>query len=227
MLRPPLSPPEDPEPAPWQYWRIPARQVSSLKRLAQAYSANDAIVAFYVQRLLAARVDHDLIDANQPSYCGRAVDCRAQLGLPPQHLGTVVTHINTNDIYPGQTLPSIAAQLRRALNAVDGLYARSMITLLDRTDDKSTIFYGASTRAGRDIEFSSWAKLRLGTLHFGPVLKAPAFVRRPRLTELRDINFIMPLTREGDVDLGVCLSEADANVLANDQAWAEIAEYIG
>lgn len=227
MLTPPPDAPHDREPAPWQYWRIAAQQVSSLKSHAQAYSANDAIVAFFVQRLLAARVAHGLMDTNQSSCCGRAVNCRAQLGLPPQHLGTAVTHVNTYDIRSGQNLASIAAQLRKALNDVDSLYARSMITLLDRTDDKTTIFYGANTRPGLDVEFSSWAKLPLATLNFGPMLNTPAFVRRPRLTELRDVHFIMPFTKEGDLDLGICLGRADAKALASDRTWTEIAEYLG
>lgn len=183
--------------------------------------------SIFCPALLAARVEHGLLDANQSSNCGRAGNCRAQLGLPPQHLGTAVTHINAYDIYPGQDLASIAAQLRKALNGVDSQYVRSMITPLERTDDKTTIFYGAKTRNGLDIEFSSWAKLPLATLDFGSILKTPVFVRRPRLTELRDINFIMPFTEEGHVDSGVSLGKPDANALMRDRPWRDVAEYIG
>lgn len=227
MLKPSQDPPQDTKPAPWRYWRIPSQQLSRLKDNAQAYSTNDAATAFFVKRLLTARVDHGLMTADQSARCGRAINCRDQLGLPPQHLGTAVTHINTDDIHPGHSLTFIAAALRKAVNTVDSLYSRSMITLLNNAEDKTTIFYGARTRAGLDVEFSSWAKLPLSTLDFGPILGIPAFVRRPRLTELRDINFIMPLTKDGHMDLGVCLSDDDASALASDQGWREVAEYIG
>ena len=73
---------------------------------------------------------------------------------------------------------------------------------------------------------SSWAHQRTENLQFGP-LGLPDFVRRQKFAPLESLSYLMPRTREGDVDLAACFREEDLAMLASDKTWTEVTEYIG
>ena len=53
------------------------------------------------------------------------------------------------------------------------------------------------------------------------------FIRRPNLPDGRNLYYMMPATREGDIDLVAGLSEEEFNGLQKDGKWKEYAELIG
>lgn len=53
------------------------------------------------------------------------------------------------------------------------------------------------------------------------------FIRRPNLPDGRNLYYMMPATREGDIDLIAGLSKEEFDVLQKDRKWNEYAEFIG
>jgi hypothetical protein len=53
------------------------------------------------------------------------------------------------------------------------------------------------------------------------------FIRRPNLPDGRNLYYMMPATREGDIDLVAGLSKEEFNSLQQDRKWNEYAELIG
>ena len=212
---------------PWVYYRFSASSAASLKKLAKAYSTNDAITAFVAQRHTDARAAAELIPKDEPVVLQRAMSIRKACGYPENYLGATAGSPH-NWIRPGDSLESIAAATRESLNIIDSHYARSFATALQTWDDSTTLFYGSEHRVGRDLVVSSWAKLMVAKTDFGPALGGyPGFVRRPNLPPAPGICYFMPITREGDVDVAICNTPGDHEVLREDKLWGKYAEYIG
>jgi hypothetical protein len=53
------------------------------------------------------------------------------------------------------------------------------------------------------------------------------FIRRPNLPDGRNLYYLMPATREGDIDLVAGLSKEEFNGLQKYREWNEYAEFIG
>lgn len=53
------------------------------------------------------------------------------------------------------------------------------------------------------------------------------FIRRPSLPEGRNLYYMMPATREGDIDLVAGLSKEEFDSLQKDREWNEYTEFIG
>ncbi|EXJ74069.1 uncharacterized protein A1O5_02363 [Cladophialophora psammophila CBS 110553] len=228
------------ETASWTYWRFPQDKVAELKKLAMSsstkqVSTNDAITAFYTQRLTAVRIADGRESRDESIRCLRAADARARLKppVPKGYLGHLVGLAYTE--WPAAStvvefpLSTVASDIRESLRKVDDHYFRSLATLISNTRDKRTISYGAQKKLAKDIFISSWAKMDLAdTCDFGPVLGGmPDFVRRPRLDELPDLSYIMPKDKEGDMALGACLFKADIDGLESDEEWKRFARYVG
>ena len=82
-------------------------------------------------------------------------------------------------------------------------------------------------RPGRDLLVSSWAGLPLATTDFGLELGGcPGLVRRPNLPPA-PVCYLLPKTAEGHVDVAVCATPRNHEVLRADAQWATYAEYIG
>ena len=77
-----------------------------------------------------------------------------------------------------------------------------------------------------DIMPSSWADLGLYSINFGG-LGLPGFVRRPRLSEIMSLAYLMPRTREGDWDLAISLMTEDVEALERDEVFGGLVERIG
>jgi trichothecene 3-O-acetyltransferase len=227
-----------PRPAPWNYWRFSSDSLSALKKAAVSgsnwVSTNDAITAFFVRRLTAVRVAAGRVAPADDVALQRAVDGRSILKppVPDGYLGHLVALSETK--WPTaqglceSPVSEAAMQLRASLREVDDHFVRSLATLIKTTEDKTTIFYGAKTRAGRDFLISSWAQLHwLVQCDFGPGLGTVDFVRRARLPEVPDLSYIMPKDKKGNMHLAASMFQEDFVGLVNDQEWRQYAELVG
>ena len=236
-LAPRAGPPHlEPGTAPWKYWRFRRDKLIELKTLAAEssplVSTNDAVTAFYLQRLTTARISSGRLDKTDEVRCLRAVDARRSLmpPIPEGYLGHLValgvTGLPAAKVQE-EPLASVATAVRQSLLKVDDHYVRSLATLIAKTEDKTTIFYTARLRPGKDAAVSSWAQMKIENFDLGEPLGTPDFVRRPRLSEVPDLAYIMPRTKDGDMDLATSLSRDDFSGLQNDAVWMKYAELIG
>lgn len=222
--------------ASWNYWRISQSKVRHLKETAllknSRVSTNDAVTALFMQRITAARLSNGSIPPSDPVVCFRATDMRRLLNppIPSNYLGHLVGLAETTwtaESLVSAPISSIAGQIRCDLTSTTDHWVRSFATLVRDTQDRTTIKYGAQFKSGNDIMISSWAGLGLATCDFGPELGTPDFVRRPRLTAVPDLAYIMPVSAEGDYDLCVSLTRANFESLKRDEVWNKYAELIG
>lgn len=224
--------------APWAYWRFSGDKLAELKKIASSgrswVSTNDAITAFFVQRLTAVRIAAGRVKADEDVHLQRPVDSRSRL-RPPVHEGYLGhlcaladTTWPTAQELRDSSLADAGLDIRESLNLVDDHFIRSLVTLIHATEDKTTIFYGAKNKAGRDFLISSWAQLHwLSECDFGRGLGTPDFVRRARLPDVPDLTYIMPKNRRGDMHIGASLFHEDFVDLVNDKRWREYAQLVG
>lgn len=227
-----------PTPILWTYWRFSAKVLEELKKEASSgstwVSTNDALTAFFFQRLTAVRIREGRVAKDENIYVGRAVDSRSLLNppVPDGYLGHLVASADTEwnraqDVVDS-SLADVAVRCRASLKEIDDHFVRSLATLINETEDKTTIFYGAKNKPGRDILTSSWAQLHwLSSCDFGKGLGAPDFVRRARMSPVPDLSYIMPKNRNGDMHLATCNFHEDFVGLANDEVWRQRASLVG
>ena len=79
---------------------------------------------------------------------------------------------------------------------------------------------------GKDIILSSWAHHPIYRLEFGQLGK-PDFCRRPKMSVCPDLAYLMPRTREGDIDVAVCLTPDEVEALGKVGEWRDVMEYVG
>ena len=234
----------------WRYWRFPASNLTKLKNLAtperssdtseqQWISTNDALVAFYVQRLTALRLQSPKshVENDTPIGVNRAADGRSKVSppVPASYMGHMVvasqTDFSSASDLVSAPLCEVALAFRKSLNALDDNLVRSLATALSKTDDKTTIFYGAHHVPGQNLMITSWAGLGLYSTDFGDVFGKengkPVFVRRPDLTEVPDMVYVMPKAEGGGIDFGCCLREEEWEMLRGDEGWLRYVEEIG
>ncbi|KAL2213778.1 hypothetical protein CC79DRAFT_78008 [Sarocladium strictum] len=227
-----------PKPIVWNYWRFPAKQLEILKKEASSgrtwVSTNDALTAYLVQRLTAIRIREGRVSKDEIVQLQRAVDSRSVLNPPIEdgYLGHLValadTTWNTAQELADASFADVAVESRESLKRVDDHFIRSLATLINETEDKTTIFYGAGNKAGRDFLVSSWAQLHwLAKCDFGKGLGAPDFVRRARMSPVPDLTYIMPKNSKGDMYLATSLFHEDFVGLASDKEWSSRAELVG
>ena len=225
-------------PAIWTYWRFSARQLEDLKKDASNgriwVSTNDAITAFLAQRLTVSRVAEGRVGKNEAVQLQRAVNARSVLNPPIDegYLGHLVALADKKwkaaQEIADASLTDVAVDVRESLQAVDDHSIRSLATLINSTEDKTTIFYGADNKAGRDFLCSSWAQLHwLNNCDFGKGLGCPEFVRRANMAPVPDLTYIMPKNKKGDMYVATCLFHEDFVGLANDDGWRARARLVG
>ena len=228
-----------PNPAPWKTFNFPGHKLAKLKEQAAKectadkdvawISTNDALTAFLWQRSLLARSVRLAKDSE--STLVRAVDARRSLcpPIPEGYLGHCVACYFTKgqvQTVAKDTLSKTAVQIRKALNEIDDFHIRSMATTLKSLEDKTTFSYGARFNPDTDLMVSSWADLRLYQCSFGPLLGKPEFIRRPLLTQLESLVYLMPRSDDGGIAVAMSMREDDAKVLMEDAVWNAYAEAI-
>jgi hypothetical protein len=78
-----------------------------------------------------------------------------------------------------------------------------------------------------DLMLTSWVAQKLYDASFGDILGKPDFVMRPKLPDAPSLCYLMPLTREGDIDVIVSLSDQDFEALQANARWREFVEFLG
>ena len=230
-------------PTSWRYYRFSASVLAKLKAEAtqdligpgkevEWISTNDALTAFIWHCLSAARAPR--LKPDTKSIFQRAVNGRRCLDppVPEGYMGHLVAGsgatLPVSDLVDMKNLAATTLLIRKSLKGTDDYHVRSLITTIDREEDKTTFAYeGGLNDPGTDLVVSSWADLRLYEVRFGELLGFPGFVRRPTNTPCECLTYLMPRTREGDIDALLCLRDEDHDALEKNDAWASVAEVIG
>ena len=196
-------------------------------------SADDALCAFYWQRLTAARqaCRKVKLPASTMSRFGRQANGRRLAGLGEDYMADVIHTISTwltLGELASLPLSGVAAHLRARLDATNTAYhLRSFATFVAREPDKSTITYAGEFDQRVDIGCTSTRGLwREAFPSFG-VLGTPEYLRRPPSIPFTGTLALFPGTSEGDCDAVACLTDAEFEALRADPEWAKRVEYIG
>ncbi|KAK3367571.1 transferase family-domain-containing protein [Podospora didyma] len=193
-------------------------------------STDDAICAFYWQRLTRARANRIPPGTKQARFT-RQMDGRALVGLPPDYPG-VVSHTAICAL-PVSTLleaplSTVASAMRKALNEANNAHhLRSAATFIANTKDKSTITYTGKFDPQVDVGSSSWRSFGSAAAfpEFG-VLGKPEFLRRPPTLPFAGTIMLFPAA-DGSCDANACLTDEDLEALRGDLEWEAVVEYIG
>ena len=251
LKRPPLSmderqqqqAPVNPRPpAAWYCFRFPASKLAQLKALANDdisrepfdpsipfVSTNDAVSAFCWKRVGAVRLNRRQRPDDFSKF-SRAMDVRRAMQVPKEYMGQMgynaTCRLTFRDLEKA-SLGTTASILRKTVKEVNTEYsARSWVTFIANEPDKSTIMFGGAFNPDTDIGLSSLAHVELHSAEFG-VLGKPELVRRPNFLPLESCVYLWAQTAAGDLDVLMCLNEADVNALKRDREWQESAEFIG
>lgn len=204
-----------------------ASQKEGFDQAVPFISTDDALCAFYWQRLTRAR--RHRFPSETPSRFTRQMDGRQLIGLPPEYTG-VVSHTAictlSFETLTNAPISTVASALRRALNNANTPYhLRSIATLIASTVDKSTITYTGNFDPNTDVGSSSWRRFDNPFPEFGS-LGRPEFLRRPPTLPFPGSIVLYP-SPDGSCDANACLTDEDFAALNTDDEWNEFVEYIG
>lgn len=224
----------------WAYFDFSAASLIALKsRAVETKSSNSkfvstddvltALVWLAITRSRLARLDN--ISSLNSSLI-RTVDARRYLSLPSAYPGMITSstrHTSAVDALTKQSLGDISVQLRSALDPASIEHTmRSSATSLAKPGWQAPKRSGVATSVPQlDVKLSSWAKENCYDLDFG--FGKPTAVRRPQFVEgsREGLVYFLPKTLEGDIAVGVCLTEDDLGRLREDNDFAKYADYIG
>jgi len=228
--------------ASWCFFRFSAASISGLKSKANDdlqqtvngsgpsfVSSNDALCAFIWQRLAAVRLARHGRPTDYSKF-SRAMDARRALGISKEYMGQMgynATCRMTFKELEDSSLGDVALVLRQAVQKVNNEYSvRSWATFIADEPDKSRIMFGGTFNPATDVGLSSLIHAGVQDTSFG-ILGKPDLVRRPNFRQLESCVYLWAQTRDGDVDVLMCLQDADVQALRNDAEWAEKVDYIG
>ena len=223
----------------WTYFKFHPTSLTAIKLLATNtmtfplgyISTDDALSAFIWQSIIRARLAR--LNPKTESTFARAVDARRYLDISKAYPGLVQNmtyHTHTLETLAGAPLGSIASQLRSALDPKTsnlGYNTRALATFLSRTPDKSIVSVVATLDLSADIMLSSWANLDCYDLDFSLGLGKPEAVRRPQFEPVESLIYLMPRTLDGEIAVGICLSDEDMEILKADNEFTKYGDFIG
>ena len=230
-------------PAAWHCFRFPSTKVEENKNRANAdlvreavgeetaqwVSTNDALSAFLWKRLAAVRFQRRG-NPDEFTKLSRALDARRAMGIPKEYMGQMgynaTCRVRFGDL-DQMSLGATAATLRNKVKEVNTEHSvRSWATFISQEPDKSTIMFGGTFNPDTDVGLSSLAHVELYSQSFG-ILGKPELVRRPNFSPLEGCVYFWSRTESGDIDVLLCLNEADIEGLKADGEWKDHTEYIG
>ncbi|GKZ80868.1 hypothetical protein AnigIFM56816_005377 [Aspergillus niger] len=231
-----------PELAQWHVVRLAAAKVTDLKTWATPppeesdsdvpfITADDAISAFFWKKLTMVRNQRGNTPEDRSRF-SRAMDGRKLLGISAEYMGDLVHNVAAWLSFRELVelpLYAIACHLRRELNHANTAYhVRSFATFIAQQPDKSTITYAGAFNPDTDVGMSSLSRADVMHHKFG-ILGRPDFVRRPNFSEnvIPSLLYIFPMRWEGDLEMLICLTDADMEALKHDPEWNHVVEYIG
>lgn len=219
----------------WAYFIFSASSLAALKsigtkdiRAGSFVSTDDVLSAFIWQAITRARLPRFGDPSAVQSTLSRNVDVRRYLGLPPTYPGLVsnsTTHVSALNALVEEPLSIIASRLRSVLDPESLAYQTvALATRISRGEDVS---FAGKSNPELDVRLSSWAKESFYDLDFG--FGKPEAVRRPRFVEgaREGLVYFLPKAANGEIAVGVCLSNEDLDRLKGDEAFAEYVKYIG
>jgi hypothetical protein len=234
----PLPLVSSPRPARWaqvRFSRKAAQQVKSLASDSVGYdtsvpfiSSEDAIIALYWKVLAGFRVK-DGVDPTRKSRMLRAIDSRGVLDISHSYMGQLVycsrTFLSLGELMK-LPLSSIACSLRKNLITDNTEFSvRSYATWLSQVPDKSTLMYCGPADRTTDISCSSMANASL--VHNFGLLGQPKYIRRPNLPPVPGTLYFYPPDASGDLNLLVCLNDAEMEELKDNELWGPATHVIG
>ena len=228
-------------PAAWYCFRFSASRLAHLKQLANEdvvhedsqslvpfVSTNDALSAFCWKTVSSVR----LARRQRPddiSKFSRALDVRPAMQIPKEYMGQMgynATCKLTFRSLEDSSLGKVASILRKTVKEVNTEYSvRSWVTLIAKEPDKSTIMFGGTFNPDTDIGLSSLAHVELYSADFG-ILGKPELIRRPNFLPLESCVYFWSQTEAGDIDVLMCLNEADVQALKKHEQWKEHVDFI-
>ena len=220
----------------WAYFDFPPAKAIELKEAASKkcprgtwITSDDAVTALIWRAI--TRVRSTNLDMSLTSTMARAANLRGKLDppLPASFLANCVvalfTDVKLSNLVNEMDLSDVAILLRQEINAVGDHFTRSYITflraLLNRDD-----FTFSGKNADRDYCMSSWANWPVYGHSFGEELGKPEFVRRPRMTGMEGLGFIMPREEDGRLVLAISWTKEMMEKLSKDEELMSFAVYL-
>lgn len=239
-LIPPTSPPglQSPRaPSTWATFQIPAQAVAEIKATATAtstsayISTDDSLSAFIWQSIARARLQR--LPPTTPSTASRAINVRKTLGVPPSYPGLVqnnLFHALTLSQISTSPLGAIASLFRETLTRCSpslGFYTRALATALSRSTDKNAFRVTANMDLSLDLIISSSTTSDLYDLNFPLSLGQPEAVRITQQPPFEGIAYLLPMARDGDATIVLCLRDGDLAALGADEEFRRYARHVG
>jgi hypothetical protein len=222
----------------WVYVNFTSSHLADLKAeagknmTAAFISTNDALTALIWQATTRARLPR--LSASQSVSFARAIDPRRHLKeLSPTYPGLIQNmafSTSTVSDLVHKPLGSIASLLRTAIDPQTSdleRETRALATLLNKSEDKSSVNVTSSLDFSTDIMLSSWAAVKCYDDDFGLGLGRPEMVRRPGFTPVESLMYLLPRTPGGDVTAMMCLRSEDLERLKGDGEFARFGRVIG
>jgi trichothecene 3-O-acetyltransferase len=237
IAKPASSPPAPPPKSTWAYFIFSGASLAALKAIAAKsvtsdyVSTDDALSAFIWQGVMRARLPR-LQPTTQCTFA-RAIDPRRYLGIPSSYPGLVTNmtyHTHQIEKLIAESLGAVASNLRAGLDPQTSNIAyktRALATAISRAADKSTVHVTATLDLPVDIMLSSWSKYDCYELDFGLGLGKPEAVRRPTLTPVESLLYLMPRAPGGEIAAAICLRDEDMWRLKEDEEFAKYGNYVG
>jgi hypothetical protein len=221
----------------WAYFSFSSASLSALKALATKdlasgfVSTDDTLTALIWQSITRARLPR--LSPTTETTMARAIDPRRYLDIPPTYSGLVQNmtyHTYTVQKLVEEPLGSVASNLRSAVDPKTsnlGYATRALVTMMNRSTDKSKVSVTASLDLSSDMMLSSWAKPDSYSLDFNLGLGKPESVRRPQFVPVESLLYLMPKRLDGEISAAICLRDEDMERLKADANFTEYGEYIG
>ncbi|GAD98122.1 hypothetical protein UREG_06929 [Paecilomyces variotii No. 5] len=224
----------------WAYFLFPDTSLAALKSIALTttplggfVSTDDALSAFVWQSITQARLPRiakaDSIHYN--STLSRNVDVRRHFGIPESYPGLVIAatiHTAAIDVLSHESLGTLAAELRSALNARSLKYKTcKLATIISKDRNSEMANFVPKGVPELDVRISSWAKENCSSLDFG--FGKPVAVRRPRFREgaREGLVYFLPKSIDGEIAVGICLRDEDMERLKTDHQFSKFGRFIG
>lgn len=223
----------------WAYHHFPQEKLVELKAEALSLahpdrsrlfvSTDDAVTALVWQAITKARLPR--LESNGQTSLMRSINSRRKLNPPlaAETIQNVITATYTafslEEVATKLPLSTLAIQLRKELEAIDDHHVRSVMTFLRSIKNESSVGFDAS-EGPNDITVSSFAKFPIWD-DFGPLLGKPEFARRPTLTPMDGLVYIMPRNPDGSFDVAISIRDEDLERMRVDEKWNHYTEFIG
>lgn len=226
--------PREPAKITWAYFQAVPSSLANLKvkttesvPVSRFVSTDDALTALIWQAISRARFSH--LDISKRLLLARAVDVRKAMGVAAMYPG-MMQNMAFNNMTVEEVLDmplgAIATRLRDKLGTCNlGHAMRVIMTLMTHHPHESPIL--RYLKPSHDVMITSWAKMDCYGDTFNLGLGRPENVLRPCLPPIGEgwVN-LMPKSEERGISFGVCLKEAEMNLLRADEQFGEYVQYI-